>query len=174
VERQVLQPLALFIAPECDSLEQINEILALGGVVLIAQSRDAGLQWFTEACLRGAHEMGSARVVLGDLELDLANYIADWKQHRLPLSLTEFRLLAVLATTPTKVWSHRELLKRVWETDGQYDTECVRSALKRLRRKLAAGDTGLSLETVRGVGVRLAVSQILASEPRADRPGAGV
>ena len=75
----------------------------------------------------------------------------------LNLSRTEFDLLATFASAPGRVFEREQLLARVWG-DGVAVTErTVDVHIKTLRKKLV--EVGLSaetIETVRGVGYRLA------------------
>ena len=74
----------------------------------------------------------------------------------LALSKTEFDLLAALYQAPGRVFERDALLDRVWG-DVAVTERSVDAFIKALRRKLA--DCGVSpdlIETVRGVGYRLA------------------
>ncbi len=74
----------------------------------------------------------------------------------LSLTLTEFRLLAHLARTPTKVFSRSELIDACLPGSDALD-RTIDSHLSKLRKKLEhAGGEGM-LASIRGVGYRLAV-----------------
>lgn len=76
-----------------------------------------------------------------------------------PIELTrlEFDLLAALSERPRVVLSRDQLLWRVWGTD-LHDDHLVAVHIANLRRKLGEdGREGGLIETVRGVGYRLAV-----------------
>lgn len=79
---------------------------------------------------------------------------ADGAQTPIPLTLTEFRLLAFLAKQPKRCFSRDELIDACLpESDAL--NRVIDSHLSKLRRKLQdAGCDGL-IETVRGVGYRL-------------------
>jgi two-component system phosphate regulon response regulator PhoB len=70
------------------------------------------------------------------------------------LTALEFRLLAMLAGNPGRVLSRETLLDRVWGIHADVETRTVDTMMKRLRDKL--GRAGARIETVRGVGYRLA------------------
>lgn len=75
----------------------------------------------------------------------------------LGLSRIEFDLLATFARAPGRVFERDTLLDRVWGPDVNVTERTVDVHVKTLRKKLAA--VGLSpdtIETVRGVGYRLA------------------
>jgi two-component system catabolic regulation response regulator CreB len=80
---------------------------------------------------------------------------------RLALSRTEFDLLATLVAAPGRVYTRDQLLDRVWGQGVVVSERTVDAHVKAVRRKLA--DAGLpadTIETVRGIGYRL------AEEPR--------
>lgn len=79
-----------------------------------------------------------------------------------PLSLTpkEFDLLAYLAERPGEVVTKRELLAEVWQQPWGGSDKTVDVHLSWLRRKLGESASAPAyLETVRGVGVRLAAPE---------------
>lgn len=74
----------------------------------------------------------------------------------LNLSKTEFDLLATLNASPGRVFEREHLLDRVWG-DTSVTERSVDAFVKSLRRKLVdAGLPAETIETVRGVGYRLA------------------
>ncbi len=76
----------------------------------------------------------------------------------LPLTVTEYRLLAELASPPGRVLSRQVLLGRVWERGYFGDERVVDVHIRRLRTKveLDPGNPQLVV-TVRGMGYRLDV-----------------
>jgi DNA-binding response OmpR family regulator len=73
------------------------------------------------------------------------------------LTQREFDLLLFLARHPGRAFSREELMERVWGHAFFTDTATVTVHIRRLRAKLApAGDAAQLIETVWGVGYRLA------------------
>jgi DNA-binding response OmpR family regulator len=73
------------------------------------------------------------------------------------LTAREFGLLAALAAHPGWVYSRDHLLLEVWGIDaGQIETRLVDQHVANVRRKLAAAGAEGLVETVRGIGYRLA------------------
>lgn len=70
---------------------------------------------------------------------------------------TEYALLVYLATNPERAISRDELLRKVWQFDFEADTRAADDLIKRLRRKLAAIDCRIQIESVWGYGFRLSV-----------------
>lgn len=71
----------------------------------------------------------------------------------------EFRLLQHLMTTPDRVHSREQLLAKVWRNQAGLDPRTVDQNIKRLRHNLASAGLEDLIETVRGVGYRLAVGR---------------
>lgn len=72
----------------------------------------------------------------------------------LPLTLTEFRLLACLAGQPRRCFSRSELIEACLPESDALD-RVIDSHLSKLRRKLQDAGGSEFLETVRGIGYRL-------------------
>jgi len=88
----------------------------------------------------------------GDLGIDLPRHLVAWKGKPIDLTVTEFKLVTVLAQRAGRVQSRDALLRDVWEYDATIDTRTVDTHMRRLREKLGPG--AKHLETVRGVGYR--------------------
>lgn len=101
----------------------------------------------------------SGPIVVGDLAVDPAGHLVTWRGEPLALTRLERELLARLATPPVGVWTYERLFGSVWGGAYLGDTAILHSAVKRLRRKLRAVEGGPQIQTVRGVGYRLAVDR---------------
>ena len=99
---------------------------------------------------RGTSEM---RLVAGSLEIDLRARRVALAGREVELTPKEFDLLALLAADPGAVVSREHVLREVWRTDWFGPTKTVDVHVASLRKKL--GDPRW-IETVRGVGLRLA------------------
>jgi two-component system, OmpR family, response regulator MtrA len=100
-------------------------------------------------------------VEFGKLRLDADLREATWRGSPVPLSAREFDLLFALTRDPGRVWTFAELTTHVWERPYLGDIEAVVSAVKRLRRQLRASAPGVQVESVRGVGYRLVVTDAI-------------
>ena len=76
--------------------------------------------------------------------------------HELRMGPTEFRLLHFLMTHPERVHTRAQLLDRVWGDHVFIEERTVDVHIKRLREALAPAQLPQLIETVRGVGYRLA------------------
>jgi DNA-binding response OmpR family regulator len=92
----------------------------------------------------------------GDIVLDASKYKA-WKLDQ-PISLVpkEFKLLEFFMRHPNQVFTPEALLNRVWPTESESTEEALRTAIKRLRKKI--DPDGKLLRTIHGVGYILEVS----------------
>ena len=93
----------------------------------------------------------------GRLEIDLAAHEARVAEAVVPLTATEFRLLATLARQPRRVFSRFELLQVMQGPDVEGFERTVDVHVMRLRKKLADASPGAAeyITTVYGVGYRL-------------------
>lgn len=94
----------------------------------------------------------AARVRVGDLEIDVDRHQVTVSKKQVDLTVTEFKLLTVLAQRKGRVQTRETLLHDVWEYDNLFDTRTVDTHMRRLREKL--GKAANYLDTVRGVGYR--------------------
>ena len=95
---------------------------------------------------------------VGRIEIDQEAHVAlvhgdDGQAMALPLTLTEFRLLACLAAQPRRCFSRSHLLDHCLPESDALD-RVIDSHLSKLRRKLQQAGQGDLIETVRGIGYR--------------------
>jgi len=76
-----------------------------------------------------------------------------------PLTVTEFRLVCCLMRNAGLVRTREQLLAEVWDITSPQETRTVDTTVMRLREKL--GPERERIETVRGVGYRMAVAEPL-------------
>jgi two-component system response regulator MtrA len=107
----------------------------------------------------GQEAQAGALVVLhlGPLRIDLAGRAVERDGAEIPLTRTEFDLLAELARHPGQVFPRDLLLDRVWGYDYLGDSRLVDVAVGRLRAKIEADPALPALVlTVRGAGYKAA------------------
>ncbi|MDG4831633.1 winged helix-turn-helix domain-containing protein [Solwaraspora sp. WMMD1047] len=98
----------------------------------------------------------SRPVSYGDLMVDPVGHLVTWRGGPLSTTRRERELLVRLIRPPVVVWPYERLFVEVWGGTYLGDTSILHSAVKRLRRKLRAVAGAPLVETVRGVGYRLA------------------
>jgi DNA-binding response OmpR family regulator len=92
------------------------------------------------------------RIVLGDLEVDVERRQAILREEELPLTATEFDLLALLATHAGSVVTREQILDSLWGDAFVASSRALDVHLTGLRAKL--GMPGFIIN-VRGVGYRV-------------------
>lgn len=71
------------------------------------------------------------------------------------LTPTEFRMLAAITSRPGQVVRRRTVVAAAWPDGALVSENTVDSFIRRIRTKLAAIDSPVTIETVRGVGFRI-------------------
>jgi DNA-binding response OmpR family regulator len=103
-----------------------------------------------------AGEESSARLYVGELEIDPELVEVRKGDRQVHLSPREFKLLYTLAKSPGRVFPRGALLRQVWGEDEYIDERTVNVYVQRLRAKLNdRTDEPELIETVRGFGYRL-------------------
>lgn len=113
------------------------------------------------AVLRRSQAGMSAVVQAADgcLQIDESAYTAHLDGVALDLTPVEFRLLALLASSPGRIFSRDSVLGRLYDDHRIVTDRTVDSHVKNLRRKLEALRPGQDLiKSVYGVGYRLELS----------------
>ena len=88
----------------------------------------------------------------GDLILDSSARTARWQEHMLPLTPSELMLLEVLVRRPDQVFTHDQLINRVYPTERVVTRNALEAHVSTLRRKLRAVGAPPIIETRRGFG----------------------
>jgi DNA-binding response OmpR family regulator len=109
------------------------------------------------ALLRRAHgEVRAPNVIrLGGLEIDSQKYSVTYKGAPVKLTPNEFKILHILASRPGQTITREQLLDDLHGTASSMDRS-VDSHIKNLRRKLETISGESMIETVYGIGYRLA------------------
>jgi two-component system response regulator MprA len=107
------------------------------------------------AALRRSGRSGASAPVGDGVELDPAIHALRTETGSVPLSPTEFRLLACLLRAPGKVVRRRELLAAGWPVGAIVAENTLDQYVAKLRRKLVEAGSTHVLTTVRGVGYRI-------------------
>jgi two-component system, OmpR family, response regulator RegX3 len=101
-----------------------------------------------------AGSFGVRRV--GSLELDVSRHEVRIEGNTIRLTPSEFRLLALLAEEPERVYSRREIMQHLWDSTYVGDERACDIHVSNLRRKIEATPGRPNrLVTVRGVGYKL-------------------
>ena len=100
------------------------------------------------------HGGGVRRV--GGLEIDLARHIVTVDGKPVALTRSEFKLLALFADDPERVFTRRELMQHLWESSYVGDQRACDIHISNLRRKIESeAGSPQRIVTVRGIGYKL-------------------
>ncbi len=97
-------------------------------------------------------EDDQSTIVVGDLEIDKGRHEVRLQGELLHLTMTEFGILALLASKPGWVFSRQQIIDSVRGYDFLITPRAIDVQVFGLRKKM--GDSGKLVETVRGVGYR--------------------
>jgi two-component system, OmpR family, response regulator RegX3 len=93
---------------------------------------------------------------LGGLQIDLGRHEVLVDGERVHLTLSEFKVLSLLAAQPESVVSRRELMQHLWASEHVGDEHACEVHISNLRRKIERDPTQPErLVTVRGEGYKL-------------------
>jgi two-component system, OmpR family, response regulator RegX3 len=99
---------------------------------------------------------GSAVRRLGGLQIDLGRQQVTVDGEPVRLTLSEFKVLALLAERPDAVVSRRELMQHLWASEHVGDEHACEVHISNLRRKIERNPSNpRRLLTVRGSGYKL-------------------
>lgn len=138
--------------------EDIVKALDNGAVDYIVKPfRTGELMARLRTALRQNHKAGSEPlIVLGELTIDFASRRVTRGGNEVHLTVTEFKLLAIMASNEGRVVTHRFLLKEVWGIAYQTETQYLRVFVAQLRKKLEQDpNRPAHLLTENGIGYRL-------------------
>ncbi|HEY7018366.1 MAG TPA: response regulator transcription factor [Gaiellaceae bacterium] len=120
----------------------MSELLARVRAILRRRELDAG-------------EASAVRSV-GALRLDLERYEATVDGEPVQLTQSELKLLAFLARSPGRVYSRREIMQHLWESEYVGDERAADLHVSNIRRKIERDpEDPERLVTVRGAGYKL-------------------
>lgn len=97
-------------------------------------------------------QSSSERIQLGDLTIDLAGHAVQRGDEPIPLTQTQFKLLAVLARSPGRVFSRLQLMDAATGDHYEGYERTIDSHISHLRRKLGIDEL---IQTVHGIGYKL-------------------
>jgi len=111
------------------------------------------LRRFGDGHAAGGPEPGGGIIDRGHLRLDKERHICTWRDNKVILTVTEFRLLETLATRPGVIRSRDALKGAAYNNQVNVDDRTIDSHIKRLRKKFRTIDgTFDRIESLYGVG----------------------
>lgn len=94
----------------------------------------------------------SARIERGGIAIDPARFEVKVSGKLVPFTLTEFKILSILASNAGRVYTRQLLLDKIQGGDPYVDDRNIDVHIRSIRRKL--GDHADAVMTVRGVGYK--------------------
>lgn len=123
---------------------------------VLRRSAQAGATIFAGQSVSAAGETAACRLLGGKLKIDEEKMQALFLGQRLELTRYEFRLLALLAACPGRVYSREALMQQVWGDDSPSLDRTVDAHVKSLRGKFRElDDSAEPILTHRGSGYAL-------------------
>ncbi len=151
-----LFPLLIAVTPSpAERIRLAERLDGIAPLLLVADLDELRRLIAAPQQLPGASSTRAPAAVPGTLLIDSARSTARWRDREVDLTRLEHDLLTCLNTEPVRVWSYAELHRSVWRDEGLRRKADVQSLVKRLRRKLNQLGTGVTIDAVRGVGLRL-------------------
>ncbi|MGP1274947.1 MAG: response regulator transcription factor [Caulobacterales bacterium] len=105
---------------------------------------------------RAVEPAASPHLAVGDLVLDRAQFTVSRDGSDIRLTAKEIALLELLMSAPGRVFSRERILTNVWGIDEDPLTNVVDVYIRRLRAKVDEPFGTPLIETVRGLGYRIA------------------
>ena len=142
-----------------DMVQTKIDIIRIGADDYVTKPFDLGeVLVRMEALLRRSGRRSDNTEILRhkNLSLHVKEGRAFLKGKELSLTVKEYAILQLLLSNPNKIFSRSNIFDSLWEDGGNYDDNAVKVHMSNLRSKLAALDSEEYVETVWGMGYRLA------------------
>lgn len=109
------------------------------------------------AVMRRSAQEEAPAIQLGKLYLNPSTHVIMVDGETVELTYKEFEMLYMLMSNPGRVFTRQQFLTCIWDQDYDGETRTVDVHVRNLRQKL--GICGNYINTVRGVGYRMEVSE---------------
>lgn len=109
------------------------------------------------AVMRRSAQEEVPAIQLGQLYLNPSAHVVMVNGEPVELTYKEFEMLYMLMSNPGRVFTRQQFLTCIWDQDYDGETRTVDVHIRNLRQKLGA--CGNYINTVRGVGYRMEVSE---------------
>ncbi|MGZ8159950.1 MAG: response regulator transcription factor [Methylobacter sp.] len=95
----------------------------------------------------------------GKLSIHPEQHTASWEGHAINLTATEFAMLLLLIRQPNRVFSRDQIMHSAYSTPIYVSDRTIDSHIRHIRQKFTEAGCASIIETVHGVGYKLAVCQ---------------
>ena len=125
----------IFLSNYAEEDDQLRGFAA-GGADYISKECSLDLFWARLTACLNRSGMPCAIRSFPPLTLDLQRQRASVGKALLPLTPTEFSLLALISSHPGKIWSLEEIYRDLWGASGPVNVAMVQMHISRMRNKL--------------------------------------
>jgi len=149
--------------------KSVIELLNAGADDYLTKPFDLGeLIARAKALIRRGKGGADPTLRLNEIELNTLEQTVQRDGRYVDLSPMEYRILEYLMHRPRVIVSKRELLEHLYDYNWEHHSNVIEAHVSNLRKKLDADSAQSSIETLRGRGYRLSLSQtaVEASAPR--------
>ena len=146
----------LVLTARAETETKVQLLLSGADDYLVKPFSFAELNARIQALLRRPAEALPQTLKVGDIELDPSKRTVLREGKEIPMTLKEFGLLEYFMRHPNQVVNREDLLTHLWDFNYAGFSNVVDVHIKNLRRKLGGEDGSRLLQTVRGIGYRLA------------------
>ncbi len=124
------------------------------------------IQARVKALLRRTYEFDTAssspeeeaNVVVGELELDRTGCLLYRSGQPVPLTSTEYKIVALLMEQPGKLYTRKKIYESVWDDYYAYDDSTIMVHISNIREKIERDPKQPTyLKTIRGLGYKIEV-----------------
>lgn len=156
-------PIILLTAKDGE-LDYVNGITLGGDDYITKPFRPTMLLMKVKALLRRS-EMFAAKKEQGkvlkyvDLTYSEDEHSVFTDKTTVPLTKTEMRVLAFMMNEPQKTHTRDSLLDEIWGFSEDTETRAIDETIRRIRKKLSAAKSLVTIETVWGYGYKLNLSE---------------
>ncbi len=156
-------PIILLTAKDGE-LDYVNGITLGGDDYITKPFRPTMLLMKVKALLRRS-EMFAAKKEQGkvlkyvDLTYSEDEHSVFTDKTAVPLTKTEMRVLAFMMNEPQKTHTRDSLLDEIWGFSEDTETRAIDETIRRIRKKLSAAKSLVTIETVWGYGYKLNLSE---------------
>jgi two-component system response regulator PhoP len=140
--------------------KSVIELLNAGADDYLTKPFDLGeLIARAKALIRRGKGGADPTLRLNDIELNTLEQTVQREGKYVDLSPMEYRILEYLMHRPRVIVSKRELLEHLYDYNWEHHSNVIEAHVSNLRKKLDSDSAPSSIETLRGRGYRLSLSQ---------------
>lgn len=123
------------------------------------------------ALLRRSVELRPPQIKVGDLVLDTAAQSVSRRGRQIPMTAKEYALVEFLARNAGRVVGRAEIAEHVWDEAFDPFSNLIEVYVNRLRRKIDAGEAKPLLQTRRGAGYLLGLTDTVPDSNLQEKSG---